>query len=296
MAERLRHNIEGRLWKGSDVVTTRPIILNQSQSTAVIVVITPDSLRPHDSFFPKSPDSLQVSTRSRLAQVGLEVHGINKDSVPQDVRASWKNLNGNMLTFEAAVDVTNHCKRPIRLDKDFPMFRFFHESSDSVLKGKTLASIFAEGSLRIEGEEGADWELSHRNGLFVRINSQGRKWIPPDRDNKPIVIDDSTLEGVDYRGKLDPLLRPIPRVEEKILWIGETPRITLSEDLEVILGKSAFHDYRDIRGDTTGIQINSRLIDGGKTDWAIRVEILSPTNPDKMPNFVHMRVVKNGYK
>lgn len=295
MAERLGYNIEGRLWKGPDVVTKHPILLNQSQSTVVPVVITPDSLPPRNNFFPKNPDSLQVSTRSRLAQAGLEVHGIYKDSIPQAVRASRQNFSASISTFEAAVNVTNHCKRPIHLYKNSPMFRFFYESYNSSLSRKALVSIVEEGSLKIEGEEGVDWEWSHKNGLFVRINSKGRKWIPPDSNNTPIRIDERTLKAVDYRKDLDPFFVPIPVVDEEILWIGETPRITLKDNLEIILGKSAFHDYTDIRGDTTGTQINSRLIDGGKTNWAVRVEILSSTRVDRIPNFVHIRFARNGY-
>lgn len=275
MAERLGFNPEGRLWKGPDVVTSSPVLLEKLRRAIIPVIITPDSLPPSSRNFRE----LQISTRSRLAQVGLEVHGVIEDEITEGVS-----------DFRANVEVTNHCQRPIKLEEGFSVFRFFHESPGAAIDRRALESIFAAGIIKIEGEEGVDWEWS-RNGIFVSINSEGRKWIPPDSNNTPIIIDGKV---VDYRSSIAPLFVPISQTDEKILWIGETPKITMPDSIEMILSKSAFHNHKDIQPDNVGVQINARLIDGSKTGWRIRTEVESSTNPKKIPNVIHMRFARNG--
>lgn len=299
MVEHSPLNVGERLWKGPDVSSTNSVLLMPSQSAAVPILITSESFPPRDAFFSKNLAALEVSTRSRVAQLGVEVCGILKEGVPQNILRDWQSLNGNVHSFEAKIKVKNHCKRPIRIPENFPIFRFFHETIASSIIGKALKFMYEEEKLKIEGEEGKDWEWSMKRnnttgemepiGLFIKIDSQGRKYISP--SDTPIILDDKVH---DYRKSIDSISEPIRETSDSILWVGETPKITLGEDLEIILGKSAFHDFREMRSDGMGRQINSRLIDGGRTDWKIRVEILSPTTLSGIPNYVYMHLTRNG--
>ncbi len=269
---------ERRLWKGPDIVIRESVVLPPSQLANIPIIITRESLPP-DTFPSRNPN-LSISTRSRIAQVGVEARGIT----------------GNRYLANSFVTVFNHCKRPVQLCEDLPVFRFFQESPGSAIRGTALVDLLKEEKLKIEGKEGEDWEWSKKNnpsGLFLRIYKEGRKWIPPDPNNTSIIIDGTST---DYREIIDQLSEPITPTADRILWIGETPKVTLAEDLEALLGKMAFNDFRNIRQDNVGTQINSRLIDGGRTYWGIRVEILSATTEDKIPNFVHLRLFRNGIK
>lgn len=83
--------------------------------------------------------------------------------------------------------------------------------------------------------------------------------------------------GPNYREEIDRLLEPVPETNEQILWIGETPRITIPNAIEAFLDSAAYSLLpSDALEPRRGYHINSRLADAG-SDWPIRVEIVSPT-------------------
>lgn len=40
--------------------------------------------------------------------------------------------------------------------------------------------------------------------------------------------------------------------------------------------------------------VNSLLLDGGSPEWPIRTEILSPTSPGKIPEYILLRFLRDG--
>lgn len=318
MTERLHSNIERGLWKGPDVVIAQDVIVPSNSSAQVPVVITQDHLPEPSSAYPWFIDSfllgrndLHPSVRSRYAQgAGLNVEdrvvGQIGDWLRSNVGLSDYDYNSKIFLkcISPPIMVNNHGSVHIRLEKGARLFRFFKERYGSFLEGDELVDAVKEESIKVKGESFGDWIYSYGpvrgssqnrpNGMFIRINPLNRRWIPPHPENKPIFIPDS---GDGYRKTIDSLLEPIPEGKyKKILWIGETIRITLTPPIDAILDTVAIRGIgtdKDILDQTTwGTQINSRLIDGGKTDWAIRTEIISETSPDRIPHFVHFRFVK----
>jgi len=117
-------------------------------------------------------------------------------------------------------------------------------------------------------------------GMYVLINPGSRKWIPPDPDGMPIAVDDKTH---DYRTVISSLLQPIAETDEPNFWIGETPKITLGPLVDAILDRRVvIFSPGGLPISTELVQINSRLIDGGKTDWSVRLEILGRTSVSEL--------------
>lgn len=321
MVERLRSSIERGLWKGPDIVIAEDVIVDYNYSAQVPVLIAKDS-------FPQSPylvtpwlaehflrinENCYPSVRSRYAQIGLNIRNgviaqigewLSYNVHLSDYNTSDYNSRYSLNGLSLPITVNNHGSRPIRLEKGAHLFRFFEESYGSFLEGDELVDAVKEGLIKIKGESFGDWiysygmipghNLPRPDGMFIRINSQNRRWIPPHPENKPIFIPDS---GERYREVIDSLLEPVAQEKyRKILWIGETIKITLTPPIDAILDTVAIRGIntdKDIMDQSTwGTQLNSRLIDGGKTDWAVRVEIISATSPDRIPHFVHLGFVK----
>jgi len=292
--ERLQYSPEGRVWKGPDIATAEPVLIESFKSAEVPVLITPDSLPPLDELSP-SRNGLGVSTRSRLAQLGIEVNNF-----PTESKKELMIVKKSSSSVVVPITVTNHCQRPISLAEGVKIARFYYERTGSSVVGENLKAIFREERLRVDGEMGNDWKFSHKDndvkgivdGVFLRVRDKGRRWIVPSKD--PINITEQTLEGTEYRKAIDPLFKTIPDLatNQTILWIGETPQVILDEGWEIIMDKRTYKLKGNRMMENQGVQINSRLLDGGKTNWPIRVEILSATK--NMPDFVRVRFVKNG--
>lgn len=316
MAERLiPRNIERGLWKGPDIVTTKSVVINHYEK--VPVVITKENLPFDESFyqygtrwlmdyFVARESAIYPSVRSRYAQLGLNIdNGLVKQI------GEWLHNNshldekaGFLNSIVPFITVENRGSRPVILDKDAHLFRFFKEGYGSYLQDDELVeAVSKSGLIKIQGERLGDWvysygqvpgrKLPRPTGIFIEINPEGRGWIPPHPD-KAIHIPDS---GENYREIIDSLFEPIPKEQtKKILWIGETIKVTLDPSIDAVLDTVAIRGIKNDRDftdeSTWGIQLNSRIIDGGRTDWAIRTEIISQTSPDKIPNFVHLRFIK----
>jgi hypothetical protein len=303
MLERLSQNVEGKFWKGPDIVTAGDVTIYRH--TNIPIIITPESL---PSLYRCQPEALRytrTSVRSRYAQLGIDLHDDIGGQIAQWIVENNKQTSDGRIQeqFEARALTFNRCARPIFIPEGTHLFRFFYEHAQPALRGKNLISLVNSGEIKVDGEYGSDWMWSYnRNGsgedniigINVCIKSEGRKWIPPG-DNKPIVLDlayDAT--GYDYRKRIDVILEPIPYDNKEKLWIGETVPVNLGGRIEAILSKIVVRDTSKFEIETLGLQTNSMLIEGGKTDWPIRVEVLSATTPEVIPNFAHLHFVKNG--
>lgn len=305
MLERLGRNVEGKFWKGPDVVTAEDVTIYRH--TNIPIIITPKSLPPLHGLSPEALNGVvRASVRSRYAQLGIDLHDdIGGQIAQQIVRDNYQTVDGDIKEqFPAWAFTFNRCSRPIFIPKGVHLFRFFYEFAQPMVRGKNLISLVNSEEVKVDGAYGSDWMWLYNRigsgedniiGMQIRIKDEGRRWIPPDPDNKPIVLDlayDST--GYDYRKRTDAMLEHIPYDDREKLWIGETVSVNLGRRIDAILDKIAVRDSNKFEIETLGLQTNSMLIEGGRTDWPIRVEVLSATTPEVIPNFVHLHFVKNG--
>lgn len=307
--------VERGLWKGPDIVTAQSVVINHYEQ--VPVVITEKSIPPDFSFlthgtsrfvrgFVRKDYDLYPSVRSRYAQVGLNIDNRIVEQIGEWLRNSIHLNEGGRSSnsITPTITVENRGARPVILEEGAHLFRFFNEDYRLYVRDDELVDAVKSGLIRIQGERLGDWTYSYGQvaksrlprptGIFIRINPENRGWIPPDSNNEPVLIPDS---GDGYRNVIDSLLKPVPEERTKrILWIGEAIRTTLDPSIDAVLDMIAVKgiktDQDILDRSTWGTQLNSRVIDGGKTDWPIRVEIVSPTSPNIIPHFVHLRFIK----
>lgn len=290
MVERRVNTPEIGLWKGPNIVVSQHIILPPKtvSSVEVPVIIRPDSLPPKKDWNLGTTIPIKVSVRSRAAQAGVDM----EDRIGSELFLQRQNNNYKNKPFEAKVGVINRAARPLEFLSGTGLFRLYAEK-DTTIRGFTLEKMFQDGKIKIAGEKGNDWEWAFDKegempiGIYIKINANNRKWLPP--SGRPLLVDDKVK---DYRRMLDIYLKNVPLgIRDNLLWIGETARLTLKGVNGVLDQVTQSHlTAEDSRG--FGTQINSRLIDDG-TDWPIRVEIFSETTWGKMPNFVRMRFIKS---
>lgn len=305
LIDQLSLNVEGKFWKGPDLVTTKPATVYDH--AVVPFLVTPKSLPSLRGLPPEALHYVRESVRSRYAQVGIDVYEAATQQVAHCIMDNRMQNQYGDITKEAEVGILvfNHCARPIHLPEGSEVFRFYYDLARPAIFGQELLRMVSEGKIDVEGEYGVDWAWSHSDsilgrerditGIYVRIKDEGRRWIPPHPENEPIVVDESIYIH-DFRDKIGQLLEPIPGDDRQILWIGETIPVTLDQSVEAILDKAVIQDIRKATLDNFGVQINSRLIDGGRTNWGIRVEVLSPTSKEKIPHYVHLYFRKNGIR
>lgn len=305
MHELLSQNVEGKFWKGPDIVTAEDVTINSV--TNVPIIITPESLPSLEGLPPEALNGVvRASLRSRYAQLGIDLHDDIGGQIAQWItRNSYQTTSGAIKEqFEARALTYNRGTRLIFIPKGSHLFRFFYEFAQPMIRGKNLTSLVDSGEIKVDGTYGSDWMWHNQTGsgednimgIDIRIKSEGRRWIPPNPDNKPIILDlayDST--EYDYRKRIDTMLEPIPDDNREKLWIGETVPVNLGRRIEAILDKIVVRDNNKFEIETLGLQTNSHLIDGGKTHWPIRVEVLSATTPGVIPNYVNLHFVKNGH-
>lgn len=290
--------IEGGIWKGSDIEAATDVFLNAT--ARIPILIHPESLPSMDGLDPDHFFFLHGSVRSRWAQLGVD---LEEEVGPKIAKAlvTWAGPKDKATSpFFGEAVLHNRAARSIHIPKGARIFRLYYDMKEAALFGKDLLHAFTSGNIKIEGEFGKDWVWAYGGegsrednnivGMHVRIDSRGRRWIPPDGDNIPVTVDDSIP---DYRTKIDEVLAPIPRTQETILWVGQTNKITLNS-VEVVLDRETRSNIdASARRLTRGYQINSRLIDDGRTNWPVRVEILSPTTRSAISNFVTFHFRRN---
>jgi hypothetical protein len=271
-------------FKTPDLVTVGSSIIYPGSSSTIRVLVDSQTRSSVKNAINK--DRVRVSIRSRFAQLGLDMH-------PQKIPAFAQQL----AAADATVDfqLHNHALRPIHVPGDTQLLRLFYDPIEAVLTRNELAQAIGAGEIQLGGARGTDWEwayddLGKRMGVFVRIsNSNSRRWIPPGEEVVSISSGDQ-----DYRSKIDSILEPLPEDGRRALWVGETAiKITLGRSIEGILDTRVIHSIDNPSLDSIGMQTNSLLIDSG-TKWPVRVEVVSSTDPNLIPNYVRFHFVRNG--
>lgn len=260
-------------WKGEDVPVGKGVVLNARATADMQFTLSPQHL-PHSDDIPLN--QLRLSVRSRYAQLGIHVG----EYIPE-IDGMLEETGGKKpMTITASI--TNFSARPVRLNEGDGLFRFFHcHRANLIDHYQDLECMIQNGAVKIGGREGMDWKIDPGQfGIMLRINN--RRYIPPN----PEPVEIASIGS--YREQIDALLGPVPESETSILWIGETPHVTLDKTIEGVLSQSVVGDSGFTQG-KNGVHINSHLIDAG-SNWPIRVEVVSPTTPEKMPDFVLLRL------
>lgn len=296
MSERLRSHEDPFLyWIGPDISTDEDVVIYSH--ALVPVVITPESL---PSLFGKRPEVLRpfrASARSRYAQLGLDPYeAITQQIAHALMKTDSQSLSGEVTkSFIADVLIYNHGERPIHLGEGSKAFRLYNRFERPLAAGQEVIDLVKSGQVQLKGEQGKDWEWAYFSGregkqediygINIRINDENRKWIPPDPQNIPIRLDERESNN---RRSFDSLSEEVPEQERNILWVGETaPEIILANSVDAIIDKAALPDISGkIIWDKMGVQTESHLIEGGRTNWRVRVEVKSPTIRKRMPNAV----------
>lgn len=259
---------EQSLWKGPDIKTAAAVVIPAHADRLVPIIIDRNSLPSL-----QRDEKVYLSMCSRVAQLGLDA---NAKTALEICLAAETVTNGSSC-FTIEVSMINHGARAIAIKEDARVFRLYSYSKDQIVRGAELRELVDRADIKIEGSEGTGWEWDIDDegnpiGVYVSIKPNSIMWIPPDSNAQPLVVDERVH---DYRQVIDTLLQPAPQTGESILWIAETPKITLSTSVDAILAREVvIFGEGGLPVATELIQINSRLIDGGKTDWPVRLEIL----------------------
>ncbi|MDP2637969.1 MAG: hypothetical protein Q8P26_02830 [Candidatus Levybacteria bacterium] len=285
MVERGVNTPEIGLWKGPNIVLAERTVIPPKTIVEVPVIVYPESLPLKKDWSLGTVFPLKVSVRSRFAQAGLDID----DKTGNELLSQ---SNGSTKPFKSNVKVISRVERPIEGLAETGLFRLYAQKKP-FLTGYPLEKMAKDERIKIDGKKGDGWEWAFDEegrspiGIYIRINDNNRKWMPPSL--KPLLVDDKVK---DYRRLLDTELEDVPLgLKEDILWIGETVKVTLG-GVNGILDQVTHTHLNPNSSRGFGKQINSRLIDE-ETDWAIRVEILSKTTWREMPNFVRMRFIKS---
>jgi hypothetical protein len=283
-------------WRGPDVELVQDVIVPPGDYKYASVLVRKDG-------FPGALQddlglvrNLRASVRSRYAQIGIDVHDHGEQLYHSLITRSEEFAQNDSI--ELRMQLLNHGMRPVELPVGSRIFRPFYDVGRPKLINEGLEEMIDSGQISIEGEFGPnkDWYYAfdeigeNKLGVYVRISDENRMWIPPGDD--PIRIDDNG--GNNYRAEIDRLLSPIPESPGQKLWIGETkPHIKLGDSVHGILHRAVLPDVEGKGArEAWGTHVNSYLIDGG-TDWRVRVEVLSSTTREHMPNFVYFYFVRD---
>lgn len=244
----------------------------------------PPNLEPFIDLDTSTFGFVQVSTRSRYAQFGIEV----PSNAPLYIAATIKeDTYQHDQRVNASVPVRNHSPRPIHLKEGTGLFKLFADNPPIAMDQK-LIDLVRTGKIRLSGKKGIDWafdvlfseydESYHTHGIWLRLNPEKRFWLPPDPNRRTLEIPEGS--EIDYRREVDRRLRAAPFFKDPTLWVGETvSRLKLDPSVNARIS-TVNPTYMN--------HANSLLIDGG-SDWRIRTEIISPILPywDEVVIFLH---------
>ena len=277
-----------RFWVSPDIAVIEDITLEPNSVTFVPVHI-PFPMSPFTDFHPYAFSCTYATTRSRFAQLGVDVNANTGVSIAQTA-ASLVDENDQYKGLLASIAVINQAKRAIRLPEDAKFFYLYYWNG-STIRGKDLQDLIGS-KIRVKGEEHKDFRFWYGQiptgreedikGIEFFIDPKSRSWIPP--HSEPTTIDDD-LTGNHNRSAVDRfLVKPVPKSQEAMLWIAETlAELELDSSVHGLLDMVVSDD------DSLDFQTNSVLFRGGNTYGRMRTEIRSRTEEHLMPQTVLMR-------
>lgn len=216
------------------------------------------------SFGHEQPGSrMFTSTRSKFAQLGVSVN-IEK-------------INNNI----AYASVAHHGKTPILVHHNTAIGRTFMIEGEPH-SGLSLYNLLSRGEISIQGTIGRDYILVDKNRRIVHSDNLYRAeaiglpfhkiYAKPAETSSSVLHPPVDHEYEYYRHYVS---KSLPHINTHAFAIGETdPSIQLSPRIHAIL------DPRVDSLEGHALHINSRLLEGGVTNFPIRLE-MSAMNPQQ---------------
>lgn len=279
-----------RFWVSQDIGTTVDVTV-QPQNIRIIPVSLPRSFLPIESLNNYAFSCVFAATRSRFAQLGLEVLESSGNSIAQTIIPieNGKTNEG----FIALVPVFNHSARPIHLPETTKFFYLYY-SNGALITGKNLKELIGK-EIKIGGKEGYHYNLwtdpriaaanNPVRGIELLIDPKSRRWIKP--QSIPITISDDPMPNHN-RAQVDSFLeKPIPRSKTPIFWVAQTLAEVELDNSIVGLMDTIVETPNPINRDfiQAEYQTNSLIIRNGFSG-RIRTEIVSRTIPSQIPKKV----------
>ncbi len=292
-------------WNGANAVTLHEVKV-RSLGAMIPVYYPPDSLPPQDpqmsdQDYLKRVRRLKVATRSRFAQLGLEIL--------QNAGGMFAYDLGSGSETPSRVMATNLGERTLKIPTGTELFAFY-EPGDPII-GKELVAAM-ENDIQITGKEGREWKFVYSNrydrtsenvsGIAVRIEEGEAYYIPWDTEE----IDVSTVANApDYRAELRKYYEKVPKNHPVGIWFGTLPQVKLSGSVAVELDERIFPSINSSNGarslapiDRGPRHIGARLLHPGsgysRTDnegWKIKVEIHTRDSAQE-PGYVIFRPMR----
>jgi hypothetical protein len=267
---------DGNFWIGPDLTTLHDITLRPHAGTTVDVKITAEDV-PSD---PKLLPQARMSTRSILMQLGIEVGS----ETPNVIEATLRDKrNGES---HASIPLSNVGNRAVRIPEGTGVGSLFLWNGKTITNGD-LKDLISSGDIQMTGEEGEDWKYYFDKnqvlaGIHYKLDPDMKMYIPP--NDQP--IDMAYLSSRHDRPKIDRMLRPVPKTDEKIDWITQTKSaVGLSPRVHALIEPNLNTPFFDAE------HRNSLLLKGGD-NWPIRLELSSPTVDNAVPEWILFRFAK----
>lgn len=259
----VNQELNGHFWISPDIAVAEDTIVPPYPSgPGRIPIVFPDNLGPFSQLGPYALSVTDITTRSRFAQLGIEV-----DS------------NTALIGLTKQVSIMNFAKRPIYLAANTPICYLYYMSKP-LLGGKALENALGN-SIKITGNEGVDWRRWYGNprinprrsllGLEFFIHPDSRRTVLPGNELMSIDGGEATNHN---RTAVDQFLAPLPISDEEMLVIAETKaEIELNStihglcDMATAYGKAEVGAFR-----IPDFQVNSLLLRGGNTYGRVRTE------------------------
>ena len=264
----LREAVGYKFWAGENLTTAEEYLLpaydfdkrGQNPLAKVKVKVNLRHFPPGINSYEAAQLLDNVSTRSRFAMTGLEFY-----SFFEFQKNEWEAIKKGE---ERVIDISaiNLSARPLQIAKGTEVFRLYTGHGAKLWREKKLVAKIKSGEIRIDGLSSENLVFDHdykgvADGLKVPIDNW--RWIPP--SSEPILIDDKVKN---YRDYIDSLSEPFQGETKPVLWIAETPKVSLSPGISATL-ETSLGSLDSIYG--WALQIHSLVIDPG-SDWKIRVE------------------------
>lgn len=289
-------NARGKFWISPDIATDMDVIIPPNRTAKYVDIrLEPDKLSPFTEYNPYAVSCAYETTRSRFAQLGLEV--IEGSSAEIARTFYWTQEEDGSKRYGAAVPVVNYAARPIFLPRGTRFFYLYYWDWKTI-QGEELVDLVGK-EIGLSGEEGKEWKWSYWprfegqvegiNGIELLIDEESQQWVPS--GNEPMSISDGSIENHNRAGVDAYLAKPIPKVEKPILWIAETQsEVNLKEGVNGIVGR--FIPRSESEPEYFEFQTNALLLQGGNTYGKMRTEIYSATTPDLIPKSSFVRFAR----
>ncbi len=296
VVEEVKEEVGGSFWKSADVKTANDFVVQPGGERTRVSVVIPEDLGPFAKYVPWGLSLPYATTRSRYAQLGLEICPHTDLSMSHSCYPSEPDYEGIRI---ADVYVKNFSQRAIRLPEDTGFFYLYYFNSPP-LRGKNLMKMVGN-DIKIGGEEGVDWrwwcpktrDVDKIEGIEFFIDPESKAWIAP--DNTEITIGSGSASNHNRAGVDAYLESPVPVVKDPILTIAESKSsLELSEDVNGLVETGVVYGGNRIGiVDPHARHLDSIYMEGGNTYGKFRTEVLGATTPTLSPQTVAIRFFSN---